>query len=242
LEGDLARGGIPLIAASATVLLADTAYAARLVLPHHLLESAADGPSPTTEAGALASTLGPVPLAIPIVACATLANATEVASLRVGDAWLPSEWPLQELGDADKRSKGLVGPVTLASPSAEVGVSAELVEGGRLVLRGHLRSLSPLENALEARGMEKSDERNALIEAVGDVPVVVRVEIGEACMAARDWAALGRGDVITLGRRVGEPVILRVGGVPLARGDLVEVDGVVGVRIAERLAPTGMSP
>ena len=50
------------------------------------------------------------------------------------------------------------------------------------------------------------------------------------------WAVLARGDVVTLGRRVGEPVLLRVGGIPVARGDLVEIDGEVGVRIVERLA------
>jgi flagellar motor switch/type III secretory pathway protein FliN len=71
---------------------------------------------------------------------------------------------------------------------------------------------------------------------VGDVPVVVRVEVGEARMIAREWAALARGDVVTLGRRVGERVLLRVGGVPVARGELVSVDGEVGVRIVERIA------
>jgi flagellar motor switch/type III secretory pathway protein FliN len=55
-------------------------------------------------------------------------------------------------------------------------------------------------------------------------------------MAAREWAALTSGDVVSLGRRVGEAVVLRVGGVPVARGDLVEIDGEVGVRIVERLA------
>ena len=78
-----------------------------------------------------------------------------------------------------------------------------------------------------------------LIDAVGDVPVLVRVEIGEAQMSAREWATFGRGDVVALGRRVGEPVILRVGGVAVARGDLVELEGEVGVRIVERLAPDG---
>ena len=76
----------------------------------------------------------------------------------------------------------------------------------------------------------------ALLDAIGDVPVVVRVEIGEARMPARDWASLGRGDVIALGRPVGEQVVLRVGGVPVARGQLVEIDGEVGVRIDERIA------
>jgi len=61
----------------------------------------------------------------------------------------------------------------------------------------------------------------------------------EARLAARDWAAIGRGDVIALGRRVGEAVVLRVGGVPVARGELVEIEGEVGVRIIERIAAAG---
>jgi flagellar motor switch/type III secretory pathway protein FliN len=41
---------------------------------------------------------------------------------------------------------------------------------------------------------------------------------------------------------VGEAVLIRVGGVPVARGDLVEVDGEVGVRIVERLTGDGGTP
>jgi flagellar motor switch/type III secretory pathway protein FliN len=38
---------------------------------------------------------------------------------------------------------------------------------------------------------------------------------------------------------VGEAVIVRVGGVAVARGELVEIDGEVGVRIVERIPPEG---
>jgi flagellar motor switch/type III secretory pathway protein FliN len=81
--------------------------------------------------------------------------------------------------------------------------------------------------------MAEIDENGALLTAMGDVPVVVHVEI--ASMTAREWASLGRGDVVALGSRVGEHVLLRVGGLPVARGDLVEIDGEVGVRIVERI-------
>jgi flagellar motor switch/type III secretory pathway protein FliN len=54
-------------------------------------------------------------------------------------------------------------------------------------------------------------------------------------MAAREWASLSPGDVIGLGKRVGDHVLLRVGGVPIARGELVDLDGEVGVRIVARL-------
>jgi flagellar motor switch/type III secretory pathway protein FliN len=83
-------------------------------------------------------------------------------------------------------------------------------------------------------GDGESNVREAMARALGDVPVVVRVEIGAAEMPAREWAALGKGDVIALGAKVADPVLLRVGGVEIARGELVEIDGEVGVRILSR--------
>jgi flagellar motor switch/type III secretory pathway protein FliN len=83
--------------------------------------------------------------------------------------------------------------------------------------------------------MIESDASSTRGTAVGDIPVVVRVEIGEALRAAREWAALQRGDVIAPGRRIRERVRGRVGGVPVASGGLVEIDGDVGVRIVERI-------
>ena len=70
--------------------------------------------------------------------------------------------------------------------------------------------------------------------ALEQAPVVVRVELGTVEMRAREWAELAPGDVIALGRRVGDPAVLRVGGVELARGELVLVDGEYAVRIVER--------
>ena len=81
---------------------------------------------------------------------------------------------------------------------------------------------------------EGDTHRDALVDAVGEVPVVVRVEIGTAEMRAREWAALGAGDVVALGRKIGDGVTLRVGGVTVARGELVDLDGEVGVRILGR--------
>ncbi len=80
------------------------------------------------------------------------------------------------------------------------------------------------------------EEGARLAEDLAELPLAVRVEIGNATLAAREWAALGPGDVLVLDRRVGDPVSLRIGGRVLARGELVEVDGAIGVRITERTA------
>ena len=85
--------------------------------------------------------------------------------------------------------------------------------------------------------MPADEAATTTIESLEHAPVVVRVELGTVEMKAHEWAELGPGDVIALGRRIGDPAILRVGGVELARGELVQVDGEYGVRI---LARTGM--
>jgi flagellar motor switch/type III secretory pathway protein FliN len=73
----------------------------------------------------------------------------------------------------------------------------------------------------------------SLTDAVLDSPVVVRVEVGAVSMSAREWAELAPGDVIETGRRIAEPVVLRVAGREVARGELVNLEGELGVRIRE---------
>jgi type III secretion system YscQ/HrcQ family protein len=225
LEADLARVAPEPIALTLTVLVERDAFTARLVLSRDV---AAAAPAPAWSASTLAS-LGAMPLALSIVAGATSTTGADFARLSSGDVFLPGEWRLVRAGGSERAE--LSGPVLLAAPSSGVGTRAELGGDGRLVLRGDLEPLC----AAEAE-MSETQQADGLVEALGEVPVVVRVEIGEARMAAREWASLGRGDVVSLGRRVGESVLLRVGGVPVARGELVEIDGEVGVRIVERLA------
>ncbi len=230
LEADLARGGDPLLAVALTVLVDHDAFDARVVVSRR---AALAAPSLPWGVAALAA-LGPTPLGLPIVACAFRATVADVASLAAGDVVVPASWALTRDGSH------LRGPVWLAAPAAEHGVVAHLAPDAGLVLRGDLTPLCP-DEASEAN-MAEGDDRPELIDAMGDVPVLVRVELGEAKMAARAWAAVGKGDVVALGRRVGETVLLRVGGVVVARGDLVEIDGEVGVRIVERLTGDGDAP
>jgi type III secretion protein Q len=226
-------------AISLTVLVADDAFAARAVVTR----AAAFTVPPAPWTAATLAALGPVPLAIPIVACATQVTASELASLRPGDAFVPfapvtgdAAWPLSRGAQGLTGLTELTGAVWLSAPSSDVGLRADLAADGRLVLRGELESLVTAETPMDA------DEHATVVATLGEVPVVVRVEIGEAQMTAREWASLGRGDVIALGRRVGELVVLRIGGVAWARGELVDLEGEVAVRIVERVAGEEAAP
>ena len=81
--------------------------------------------------------------------------------------------------------------------------------------------------------MSGQEDASATSEVVLDAPLVVRVELGAVSMTASDWARLKPGDVIETGRRVAEPVLLRIAGRVVARGELCDVDGEVGVRVRE---------
>jgi flagellar motor switch/type III secretory pathway protein FliN len=227
LEADLVRLGHDVSAVALTMIVGGEAFAARVVVPRSAFLAAPRRPWTAVTLAAL----GAIPLELPLVARVADMTVAEVGRLRAGDVLLVGPWPLQ------RTATGLAGPVMLAAPDAAVGFPATLGQDGRLVLTGGLEPLGAAEAAMDNEEADKGE----LVDAIGDVPVVVRVEIGEARMAARDWALLGRGDVIALGRRVGERVVLRVSSVPVARGDLVEIDGEIGVRIVERLGEDGRS-
>jgi type III secretion system YscQ/HrcQ family protein len=229
LQANVERAGHEGVAVELTVTVGDEAYRARVVVAPHPAILAA--PSGWTRQAL--SALGSMPLSLPVVAAVCHAAAADVASLRPGDALMLPQWPLARTVDG----RGWVGPVLLAAPTAEAGIRAELGDEGRLVLRGDAQPLWVREAE-----MTESELSNAIVDAVGEIPVLIRVEIGEARMAARDWAALERGDVLALGRRIGDPVVLRVGGVPVATGELVQIDGDIGVRIVERVNASLKNP
>jgi flagellar motor switch/type III secretory pathway protein FliN len=90
-------------------------------------------------------------------------------------------------------------------------------------------------------GRTMSEQKDTLDAAILDSPVVVRVEVGSVSFTAREWAELRPGDVIEMGIGLAEPVVLRIAGCEVARGELVNVDGELGVRIRELVAP-GRAP
>ncbi|MFZ5749535.1 MAG: FliM/FliN family flagellar motor switch protein [Pseudomonadota bacterium] len=69
------------------------------------------------------------------------------------------------------------------------------------------------------------------------VPIEVVVSVGRARPPIRQLLALQREDVLTLDRRIDDPVEVLVGGRLVARGELTEIDdgppGTLGVRITE---------
>jgi flagellar motor switch/type III secretory pathway protein FliN len=180
-------------------------------------------PQPTgqPEPPATLEALGAVPIALRVVVGVAWATRGELSRLAPGDGWTcGGGWLLEGIG---------AGRCALAAAGGEVGVLAEWAKNGDLVLRDETVDLAADLDVEE--GMPDTSE--ALHDAALDAPIVVRVELGSVSMLAHEWARLGPGDVILAGRRIAEPAILRVAGREVARGELVNVDGEVGVRIQQ---------
>ncbi len=224
----LERLGVELHAVSLTVVVDGEAFGARAIFPAALVVQAK---RPPWDRPALAA-MGTLPLALQIVACASTAALSDVAALVPGDAWMPGTWMLGQPGT-------LAGKVTLVAPRSEHGIEAELAADGRLAI-GRAAVAVAWNQGTESREgnkmstQDRTTQATALTTAMGDVPVVVRVEIGAVQMRAQDWAELEEGDVVATDQKIGEPVVLRVGGVEVARGELVDIDGEIGVRILSR--------
>jgi flagellar motor switch protein FliN len=75
------------------------------------------------------------------------------------------------------------------------------------------------------------------IDRLLDVELDVVVRFGVTNMPLRDVVRMGIGTMVELNRAIDEPVELLVNGRPLARGEVVVVDGYYGVRITEIGAP-----
>jgi len=79
----------------------------------------------------------------------------------------------------------------------------------------------------------------AQLERLYDVPVELAVEIGRTKMTIRETLGLGPGSIVTLDRTAGEPVDLLVNGKPIARGEVVVIDGEFGLRVTEVVVRAG---
>jgi len=62
------------------------------------------------------------------------------------------------------------------------------------------------------------------LDLIMRIPVTVKVVLGSATMPVANLTKLGRGAIIPLDRRVGEPVDVVVNGRVIARGEVVVVD------------------
>ncbi|PIR32698.1 MAG: flagellar motor switch protein FliN [Alphaproteobacteria bacterium CG11_big_fil_rev_8_21_14_0_20_44_7] len=80
---------------------------------------------------------------------------------------------------------------------------------------------------------DSDDSDNISLEAVYDIPVQISAVLGNAEMQVNNLLKLGRGAVIELDRKVGEPVDIFVNNRLIARGEVVIVEDKIGITMTE---------
>lgn len=80
-------------------------------------------------------------------------------------------------------------------------------------------------------------EGSVTLEAVSDIPVQISVVLGKTSMQVHQLLKLGRGAVVELDRKVGEPVDIFVNNRLVARGEVVVVEDKIGVTMTEIIKP-----
>jgi flagellar motor switch protein FliN len=81
---------------------------------------------------------------------------------------------------------------------------------------------SSVAQATEAEPIIQRGPRD--LEAVYDIPVIVSAVLGRVSMPINQLLKLGRGAVVELDRRLGEPIEIYVNNRLVARGEVVMVD------------------
>ncbi len=83
------------------------------------------------------------------------------------------------------------------------------------------------------------------LDSVMRIPVLMQVVLGSASMPVSSLLKLGRGAIVPLDHRVGEPVDIVVNGRVIARGEVMVVEddnSRFGVSLTEIVGPGGPEP
>jgi type III secretion system YscQ/HrcQ family protein len=83
--------------------------------------------------------------------------------------------------------------------------------------------------------LEDEEEEEDMLDIAADVPIQVVAVLGKRNISIKEIAALKLGEVIELNRPANEIVDLVAGGKLIAKGELVEIEGKLGVRIVKML-------
>jgi type III secretion system YscQ/HrcQ family protein len=200
---------------------------ARLEVPSRWL---AAGPAPE---------LGALEVEARVELARTRLSAGELADVAPGDAIVFDGEP------SGRRTAGAARSVRVVVGAH--AARARLSDDGRVTLEDALRpATSPgggrsglvegqaRQEVIMERRDEGDGEKTRIVDAaavLAAAPIEVVAELGRFVLRGEEIAGLGPGAVLTLGRAGASPVALRVGDEIWAEGELVDVDGELGVRV-----------
>jgi len=128
-------------------------------------------------------------------------------------------------------------PTTTQEQSAaaeEWADAADLAQAGAELASA---AVQPVAFGQLGQGAEIGEAQN--LDLLLDVEIPISVEVGRAQMSLADVLKLVPGSVIALDKKAEEPVDLRVNGKLVARGEVVLVDDVYGLRVTQIVDAAG---
>lgn len=204
---------------------------ARLEIPTHWL------PEPARAA----SQLEGMDIEARIELASTRLAARDVAGVEPGDAIVFDGEPAVSVALHGREVRIRVGPLAGRGELREdrTVLLLEALRPAAVTARAGRPDANHEEARMETRDDrgERPSEREASTQTVdvsavlADMPVEIVAELGRVSLRGDEVAALAPGAVLRLGRVGGAPVTLRVGEQLWAEGELVSVDGELGVRV-----------
>jgi len=206
------------------------------------------GPAPVAMAQprALLADWGGLPIPVAFELGWVILPLGELESLRNGDVLLPDRW----WGDAGlTRTCVRVG----AQAGWGGGFMGELDDTGRQIKVTGMKEMDRelpddifTPRALRAHGPTATEQGDAAASmqhdraahqpALDDIPVRLTFDLGERQLTLRELAAIGNGHVFDLGLPLRGGVNLRVNGLCVGEGEIVEIDGRIGVAVTRIVA------
>jgi type III secretion system YscQ/HrcQ family protein len=184
--------------------------------------------------------LGALPLEARLELARTWLTAREISALAVGDAVVFDGVPPLDLGDeARAPSQARAVWITIGAHAAD----ARLGRDGRVEIERDFRRVGASndhendeEISMGTTGRDRDTRANGegeahagVTEVLAAAPVEVVAELGRVTLRGDEVAGLAPGSVLVFGRT--GAITLRVGDEIWAAGELVDVDGALGVRV-----------
>lgn len=171
-----------------------------------------------------------IPVTVTLQAGRASLRTSELASLRPGDIVLLDECRLTlARGEAGaSESRDLSGSVLLALGGTGAAVGCATIDHDTV----RLEALEPLAHPRSQKGQRMTNhDTDPLEESLSNAPVDIAVELARFTLPLGELSNLKPGEIVVTGRRLGERVTLRLSDRPVATGELVDVEGEIGVRI-----------
>jgi type III secretion system YscQ/HrcQ family protein len=172
-------------------------------------------------------------------------SAAELVQLEAGDVLVINR-PLVRLREGqltgrleirlgDGQTSALAGSIAAVSASSET-IGDATPEAGAMRLLVDIIGGVETPDAVERLSMEEEDAReDESVDALAleDVLLTVHVELAQRRMSLDDLSRLRPGQLLELGCQATDPVDLIADGRRIARGELVEIEGRLGVRLTQ---------